>query len=106
MDGSVSHRLPHHRGAVAKGRLCSGYAKNTAIRTGQLFQAASPSFRERPRKAGAKNAPQIWGDSLTQVKKGWPTPTPPVELDEDGRPKGCKARMCNIAFRFGVEQAA
>ena len=48
--------------------------------------------------------PQLWEEALSQVKKGWLKP--PVELGHEGRPHGFPAGQCNIAFRFGVEQAA
>ena len=78
--------------------------KNTAINPAVLFQTAATRFRERAAKSGHKNASQLWEEANQLVTKGWLNP--PVELREDGRPAGLPAGQYNIAFRFGVEQAA
>ena len=75
-----------------------------AIDPAILFETAASRFRERAAKSGHKNSSQLWEEAQQQVKKGWLNP--PVELKEDGRPAGIRPGQYNIAFRFGVEQAA
>ena len=77
--------------------------KNTAIDPDGRFLTDAPRFRERAHKAGHKNAPQLWEEASAHVKKGWLNP--PVELADDGCPKGFRTGQYNMAFRFGAEQA-
>ena len=69
-----------------------------------LFSMGEARFRERAPRAGSKNAPQLWDETMGKVKKGWLCP--PLSLADSGCPDGFSPGRYNIAFRFGVEQAA
>ena len=47
------------------------------LRRAQLYDTASARFREQAAKSGRKNAQLLWGEPLSQAKKGWLLPFSP-----------------------------
>ena len=92
-------------GALSReGVFAPSRPSNTAMEPGKQFDTAAERFRERSAKSGRENATPLWGDAIGKVEKGWMFP--PVALDSGGFPEGFKPDGYNVAFRFGVEQAA
>lgn len=68
-----------------------------------LFATNKIRFRARAPKAVSKHALTLWGESMEQVREGWLSA--PEPLSPDGLFAHKPEEDCNIAFRFGVEQA-
>ena len=69
----------------------------------ELYRSDAARFRERAPRCGTKDAQTLWGEVITQGKKGWLSD--PIPLAANGKPTTWKSERYNISFRFGVAQA-
>ena len=68
-----------------------------------LFHTCKSRFLARSSQAVSKKAQCLWDEALGQVKRGWVTT--PEPLSPEGRFIARPHEECNIAFRFGAQQA-
>lgn len=70
----------------------------------EMYTSESARFRKRASRCGTTDAQALWGEALAQCGKV--RLSDPIPLAVDGKPTTRKSDRPNVAFRFGVAQAA
>ena len=68
-----------------------------------LFATSAERFATRSKRSVSRHTAALWEEAMAQVRDGWLSE--PQPLNADGRFAARPEEECNIAFRFGVEQA-